>query len=255
MASDQRYGLEIFHLASPRALPRNNTLFILPPEENPVVSVGAPQAGARVSGWSETHPLTRYVNVSMLHPPYTRPLESRVPAHSILEGPSGSLALVFERDGFRYAVLGFDPLPFLGHQNLPMSIFTLNVLGWLGDGMTAVNQSTGEPLRLASELRRETLTPARNDDAPAGRTSQEAPVLFQGVYERFRNGKRELVAVNFDGPTESDLLNPTPVTLEEMTTQVGAVKGTWLLWPYVIMICLFLLTLEWFVNPPKVEGR
>jgi len=254
-ATDQKYGLEIFHLAAPRELPQNNALFILPPEDNPIVLLGAPEADVGVSSWSGIHPVTRYVNVPMLRPRYTRPLAPKVPAHSILDGPSGSLAVVFERNGFRYAVLGFDPLPFLGRQNLPMSIFTLNLLGWLRDGTAAANQATGAPLNLASEVRREVLTPARTDPAADSTAPEELPVLFQGVYERFRNGNRELVAVNFDAPAESDLLNPGEVVLEETTAEAGVVKGVRLLWPNIIVIAGFLLALEWFVQRPKLADR
>lgn len=252
-ATDQKYGLEIFHFAAPRELPQNNALFILPPEDNPLVRLGTPQADVGITSWTEVHPLTRYVNVSMLRPHYTRPLEAKVPAHSVLDGPSGSLALVFERDGFRYAVLGFDPLPFLGRRNLPMSIFTLNVLGWLRDGGAAVNQATGVPLNLASEVRRQALTPQRTDAAAGTTAGEEPPVLYQGVYERFRSGKRELVAVNFDAPRESDLLNPDAVVLARMTAEADLVRGARLLWPYIIAISLLLLAVEWLLQRPNLR--
>lgn len=251
-AADEKYGLEIFHFAAPRELPQNNALFILPPEDNPMVRLGAPEADKGVSSWSDVHPLTRYVNIAMLRPRYTRTLEPRLPARSILNGPSGPLAVVFERNGFRYAALGFDPLPFLGRRNLPMSIFTLNVLGWLRGGMAAVNQSTGVPLELAGDVR-QTLTPAAAGAPPEGTAPSRPPVLFQGVYERFRNGKRELVAVNFDAPRESDLLHPVPVVLEATAGQAGKAQGARRLWPYVIAICGLLLALEWFANPPRRE--
>lgn len=253
-AADEKYALEIFHLAAPRELPQNNALFVLPPEENPMVRLGVPEADAGVTGWSDVHPLTRYVNIAMLRPRYTRALEPKLPAHSILNGPSGPLAVVFERNGFRYAALGFDPLPFLGRRNLPMSIFTLNVLGWLRGGMAAVNQSTGVPLELAGDVERQTLTPAPTGAPPESTAPGEPPVLFQGVYERFRNERRELVAVNFDAPRESDLLDPLPVVLEETAGQAGTAHGARRLWPYVIALCGLLLALEWFVNPPKREG-
>jgi len=253
--ADQKSGLEIFHLSAPGELPRNNALFILPPDENPVVATGAPVADVRVSGWRDPHPLTRYVNFSMFRPRYSRPIESKVPAHTVVNSPVGPLALVFERDGFRYAVLGFDPLPFLGQQNLPMSILMLNLLGWLRDGMTAVNQSTGDPLNLAGDVRGHGLTPAPDGVARDDAGSPDSPALFQGVYERVQNGSREHVAVNLDAPRESDLLEPLPIVLDATPSNADAVTGYQPLWPYVIMLCLFLLILEWFVNPPKQAAR
>ena len=248
-AAHGKYGLEIFHLAAPGELPLSNALFILPPDENPLVSTGAPVANVRVSSWNDAHPSTRYVNFSMLRPRYARPVESKIPAHSIVDSPVGPLAVVFERDGFRYAVLGFDPLPFLGRQNLPMSIFTLNLLGWLQDGTTSVNQSTGEPLKLAKDARGSVLLPTSAGVAGKEPQARNLPALFQGVYERFQKGKRELVAVNFDTPVESDLLDPSPVVLEDIDRRTDAVTGYRQLWPYVVMFCLALLLLEWFINP------
>lgn len=256
LASDRRVGLEIFHLAAPRELPQNNALFILPPDQNPVVSTGAPVANIGVSGWSGAHPLTRYVNLSLLRPRYARPIKSKVPAHTVVNSPAGPLAVVFERDGFRYAVLGFDPLPFLGRQNLPMSIFTLNLIGWLRDGTTAVNQSTGDPLQLANDVRSGALTPTPPLDHGQGANAMKRhlPALFQGVYERVQNGRRELVAVNFDAASESDLLEPSPIVLDATGLDAERVTGYQRLWPYAIMVGLFFLTLEWFVNPPKQDG-
>ena len=255
-AVDSKVGLEMFHLAAPGELPQNNTLFILPPDKNPVVSTGAPVANVGVSGWSGAHPLTRYVNLALLRPGYARPIKSKVPAHTVVNSPAGALAVVFERDGFRYAALGFDPLPFLGRKNLPMSIFTLNLIGWLQDGTSAVNQSTGDPLNLASDARSGALPPKPDGvSADNPTTTRDSPALFQGVYERVQNGSRELVAVNFDAARESDLLEPSPIVLQAIGSNADAVTGHRTLWPYVIMLCLFLLTVEWFVNPPRQEAR
>ena len=73
------YGLEIFQFASPNTLPRNPALFTLPPENSPLVQLGAPLSSVSVTNWRESHVLTRYINFSLLHLPYARPLTPQVP--------------------------------------------------------------------------------------------------------------------------------------------------------------------------------
>ena len=63
------YGLEIFQFSSPNRLPRSPALFILPPENSPLVQLGPPLANINLSNWREPHVLTRYINFSLFHLP------------------------------------------------------------------------------------------------------------------------------------------------------------------------------------------
>ena len=74
--------------------------------------------------------LTRYVNFTLFRPTYARALRPQAAGQVILESPNGALVFAVEQRGTRYLTLGFDPLPYLGRENLPMSIFTLNFLDW-----------------------------------------------------------------------------------------------------------------------------
>ena len=140
------YGLEIFHYATPPVLPANPALFVLPPDENPLVDLAKPVSRPVVSSWREPHPLTRYVNFALFRPAFSRPLRPRISGESIIESPAGVLVFAAQQRGFRQAVLGFDIFPYLGRENLPVSVFTLNLLDWFFQGSGAKGRVTGAPL-------------------------------------------------------------------------------------------------------------
>jgi Ca-activated chloride channel family protein len=243
------YGLEIFHFATPAALPRNPTLFILPPQNNSLVDLAAPVANITVSNWREPHTLTRYVNFSLFRPAYARPLKPQSAGESIIESADGPLAFAVEHRGLRYLTLGFDPLPYLGRENLPMSIFTLNFLDWFFDA-SIKSQATGEPLALGR------IEPGDLIVSPKGETisltagyDYFAATFYQGIYERRRGGVKELSARNFQDQNESDLRAPTPIDLSGGTVQDGSTSVLFSFWPYLLTASILLLVLEWFASP------
>lgn len=243
------YGLEIFHFATPAALPRNPTLFILPPQNNSLVDLAAPVTNINVSNWREPHTLTRYVNFSLFRPAYARPLKPQSAGEAVIDSPNGALAFANQRQGVRYLTLGFDPLPYLGRENLPMSIFTLNFLDWFFDASMR-SQATGEPLALGR------IAPGDLIVSPKGETislkagyDYFAATFYQGIYERRRGGEKELSARNFQDQNESDLRAPTPIDLSGTTVQDGTTSVLFSFWPYLLIAAILLLLIEWFVSP------
>ncbi|MSP37541.1 MAG: hypothetical protein EXR70_03520 [Deltaproteobacteria bacterium] len=243
------YGLEIFHFATPAALPRNPTLFILPPQNNSLVDLGAPVANVNVSNWREPHTLTRYVNFSLFRPAYARPLKPESAGDVVIESPNGALAFTNERNGVRYLTLGFDPLPYLGRENLPMSIFTLNLLDWFFDaGMKS--RATGEPLALGKIVPGDLLiSPKGESIALTPGYDYFAATFYQGLYERRRGGEKELSARNFQDQSESDLRAPAPIDLNANSVVTGSTSVLFSFWPYLLIAVILLLLIEWFVTP------
>ena len=45
---------------------------------------------------------------------------------------------------------GFDPFPFLGQENLPMSIFTVNMIDWFFAFSGERGKATGEPIPVSA---------------------------------------------------------------------------------------------------------
>ena len=257
LVSPQTYGkgntgphdLEIFHYSAPAALPESDALMVLPPSQNPVVALGAASSRPPVSGWREPHPLTRYVNFSLFRPILARALKPLLFGETIIQGPDGPLSIALEHKGFRTLVLGFDPFPFLGRENLPMSIFTLNLLEWFHQAKTATGSATGEPLDLRPLRGEVLLTPAGEKIALQETSARFYRTYLQGLYQVTRGTERTLLAVNFQDGRESDLSNPAAIQLREEPAAVASRPFYAALWPYLLFVSLLLLLLEWFINP------
>ncbi|MGH7794143.1 MAG: vWA domain-containing protein [Candidatus Binatia bacterium] len=249
------YGLEIFHFSAPAQLPKNPALFILPPENNSLVNLGAPLSNVQVSSWREPHVLTRYVNFSLFRPTYARPLKPQSAGQVVIESPAGALVFAVERPGARYLTLGFDPLPYLGRENLPMSIFTLNFLDWFFASGGSRSQATGEPIPLTGVQSGDSLvTPADEKIALKSAFGSFAATFHQGIYRRVSGGASELYARNLDDLGESDLRTPTPIELRGEAANSGSASVLFSFWPYLLLASLLLLLVEWFINPRRARA-
>ena len=226
---------------------RSPALFVLPPKKNPLAAAGATVTRPEISAWRDAHPLTRYVNFSLFRLSYARSLKPLSPGDKIIESPQGPLAMAWENEGSRYLVLGFDPFPYLGRENLPVSIFTLNLLGWFRGGPGGSGAATGKPFPLA---------PGRSEGVVMIPTGERFTVgagarlfsrtFFQGLYEIIRGEERGLVAVNFNDIQESNLHDPLPIKLPAGEGGSAGPAFFFSLWPYLLLASLLLLLLEWF---------
>ena len=243
------YDLEIFHFATPAALPRTAALFVLPPQSSSLVDLAAPAPNISVSNWREPHRLTRYVNFSLFRPTYARALKPQTAGEIIIESANGPLAFAVERRGLRYLTLGFDPLPYLGRENLPMSIFTLNFLDWfLASGVGS--QATGEPIALGAIQPGDLITTPKGEKLSLKAGYDNFSGTFQqGLYQRSRGNQREWSARNLQDTNESDLRAPVPIELRGGATNVAVTSVLFSFWPYLLIASLVLLLIEWFVNP------
>jgi hypothetical protein len=246
------YGLEIFHFATPAQLPRNPALFILPPESSTLVNLGPPIFNVQISSWRESHGLTRYINFSLFRPTYARPLKPQSPGQIVIDSPAGALAFAIERPATRYLILGFDPLPYLGRDNLPMSIFALNFLDWFFESGGSRSQATGEPISLTGVQAGDALmTPAGEKLALKPSLGSFSGTFYQGIYQRVRGAASEFYARNLDSLGESDLRTPAPIELRGASGASGSASVLYSFWPYLLLASLLLLLLEWFINPRR----
>ena len=244
------YGLEIFHFAAPATLPDNPSLFILPPEANSVVEPGAPVGTVQVSSWREPHELTRYINFSLFRPAYARPLKPKTAGDIIIDSANGPLAFAVEHRAARYLFLGFDPLPYLGRENLPMSIFTLNFLDWFLDSAGTKAQGTAEPIAFGAVDSGDTLlTPAGKTIALNGRATVFQDTYEQGLYEWRHGRETRWFARNLTEEQESDLRAPRRIDLRDAVKTPGTSSAMLTFWPYLLIASLLLFFFEWFVSP------
>jgi Ca-activated chloride channel family protein len=251
-----RYDLEIFHLSSPATLPAAPSLLVLPPETNPMVQLGKPVSRVVVSDWREGHPLTRYLNLALFRPPYARPFKPKMPGETVIESPAGGLVFAAERQGVRYLALAFDPFPYLGRENLPISIFTLNFLDWFLDRAGVDGNATGEPIAVgASEQEGFMLTPKGEKQSLPPRSNRFTATFFQGIY-RLNNGRgSELFAANLQDPNESDLIKPAALEINDEANKTNTFSTLIYLWPYLLLLSLLVFITEWFFVPRVARSR
>lgn len=248
------HSLEIFHFSAPVLLPQKHALFVLPPKENPLVAVGGALSRPVISNWREPHPLTRYVNFALFRPAYARPLRPLSFGDALIESPEGAIAIGLEHQGFRYLVLGFDLFPYLGRENLPISLFTLNLLEWFYQGLGGSSTGTGEPLRLPAQPKIAILVTPNGEKFSLEQEQKLFSRTFsQGFYEVVRGEVKEILAVNLRDVRESDLANPLPIQLRGEPAASGSRSFFFSLWPYLLLLSILLLFLEWFFNPPATQ--
>ncbi|HYY24789.1 MAG TPA: VWA domain-containing protein [Candidatus Udaeobacter sp.] len=246
------YGLEIFHFSTPAVLPRTPALFILPPDNNSLVQLESPMSRPMVSSWREPHPLTRYVNFALFRPSYARSLKPKAAGESIIESPNGPLAFAAENQGVRHLVLGFDPFPYLGRENLPVSIFTMNFLDWFFDSAAGKELATGKPLSLGVTRPGDWLiTPQGEKISLKPGSNNFSQAFYQGIYQLNRAGERESFAINLQDPGESDLREPSPIEIRGEETSSASPSLLFSFWPYLLLASLLLMLIEWFVNPRR----
>ncbi|MBM2806092.1 MAG: BatA protein [Deltaproteobacteria bacterium] len=244
------FGLEIFHFAAPAGLPQNSALFILPPESSSLVDLGAPFNDVNITNWRDPHTLTRYVNFNLFRPSYARPLKPQSVGEIVVESSKGPLAFSVERQGLRYLTLGFDPFPYLGRDNLPMSIFTLNLLDWFFESQGEKGRATGTPIPLGKAREGDRIvTPADKNIAAAPGANYFGGAFYQGIYQLRRNGEIERFARNLQDSNESDLRAPAPIELRSGAATSSETSVLFSFWPYLLIASLLLLMLEWFLNP------
>jgi Ca-activated chloride channel homolog len=250
------FGLEIFHYSAPALLPLNPSLLVLPPDSNPVVKLAAPITRPVASGWRESHPLNRYLNLALFRPAYARPLIPQTAGETIIETAQGPLAFTIEHQGTRLLVLGFDPFPYLGRENLPMSIFTLNLLDWFVSAGRGKGRATGEPVALGAAQQESVLTTPRGEKHVAKSASTSfTNTFYQGIYQLNRGGDRQFLAINYQSASESDLLDSKPIELKPTESVINSSSTLFSFWPYLVMASLLLFIVEWFFVPPADRRR
>ncbi len=239
--------LAIFEFAAPKELPTVNTMLVMPPAGDPVFGFkSASVEPVQITGWSPVDSLTDAVNFRLLNIRQGEIFGTHPWLESAVDGAGGSLLLRGERQGHRFVATGFNPFPYLGKGNLPMSILTLNVLGYLaGVGANSGGYRTGEPW----------LVPAGVHDVvvPSGKTVAAKPgtlftnVAAQGIYHLLGPGKLDTArAVNLADLTVSDFENVPPLKIESPNIHATpeSLNEKAPLTAYILAAILALLALE-----------
>ena len=126
------------------------------------------------------------------------------------------------------------------------------VLSWFGGGRQSYRSAPHLWLCAAGNF----LVTPRGDKITLHPGVNNFPsTYFQGIYQVDRGAQRELFAVNLKNTSESDLRQPTPIELRDVSSGGGRVSALFSIWPYLLLTSLFLLLVEWFVNPRLLRTR
>ena len=207
--------LAIFEYATPKTLPAVNSMIVMPPPSDPVFGLlVTPAAQIQIAGWRQTDTLTDSVNFRLLTLRSGEYFGTHPWMSEIVSGDGGALLLKGERGGHRFVATGFNPFPYLGRRNLPMSVLTLNAISYLaGLGSSSSGYRTGQPWLVPAGVQSVVLPSGKKIAAQPGTLFTE--VSEQGVYELIGPaGAKTPRAVNLADLTESDLSNSPALKVE-----------------------------------------
>jgi len=248
-----QFAFVLFHLTAPDTLPPTNAAFLLPPEGNTLFTLGKTTIRVQVTQWVTAHPLTSYVTFSLFSPAYAQALQPTGWAQPVVSATVGPIVLAGEQEGRRYVVTGFDVLPYLGKKNLPVSIFTLNLLGWLANQAgqpPSLKTGTSLPLAEASA------TVRSPDGETAAPTGGMVILRKQGVYTISEYGVERRVAVNLANEQESRLARPLRLHPLTAPAPIAPETASRPLWPWLLLGALLLLVLDrWLGARPRTRKQ
>jgi hypothetical protein len=211
--------LAIFEYATPKTLPAVNTMLVMPPPGDPVFGLPVtPAAQIQIAGWRQTDTLTDSVNFRLLTLRGGEYFGTHPWMSEVVSGDGGAILLKGERGGHRFVATGFNPFPYLGRRNLPMSVLTLNAISYLaGLGSSSAGYRTGQPWLVPAGVQSVVTPSGKKIAAQPGTLFTE--VSEQGVYELIGPGGAKLPrAVNLADLTESDLSNSPALKIEAFGT-------------------------------------
>jgi hypothetical protein len=236
-----RFPFVIFHLTAPESLPLTNAAFLLPPEGNALFPLGQAAPQPEITQWTVGHPLASYVNFGLLQPAFGQAFLPLAWSTPIIHATVGPVVVAAEQRGYRYAAVGFDLLPYLGKRNLPASILTLNLLGWLaGQAGQPPSLKTGASLSLHGAAAQ-----VSGPDGTLLSTNGERVLLLkQGVYRVTEQGDERQLAVNLSNPQEVQLRRPLQLAVSTQSDAVSEQTADRPVWPWIIVGVLLLLGIE-----------
>jgi hypothetical protein len=209
------FDLAIFEYAAPKEIPGVNTMLVMPPPGDPVFGLTVtPTAKVQIAGWRTTDTLTDSVNFRLLSLRGGEYFGTHPWMSQVVGGDGGAIVLKGERGAHRFVATGFNPFPYLGRRNLPMSVLTLNAISYLaGLGVSSNGYRTGQPWLVPAGVERVILPSGSAVAAHPG--TLFTAVSEQGVYELVGpGGAKTPRAVNLADLTESDLSSSAPLKVE-----------------------------------------
>jgi hypothetical protein len=258
----QPFDLYILDRWLPASLPPGDLLIINPPRSTDFFTVGPESSQAANIQVTRSDPRAQFLdfrNVNILAYNQITDVNWAEPLVSAEDGP---LVLVGEIDGRQIAIFTFD----IHNSDLPLQIawpvLMANLLDWFApQNIVTVADSlgVGDPLvvrpPLTAETVRVTLPDGTSRDLPVDRqTVVFAGTDQTGIYtlEVIEGGvvvQRQPFTVNLFAPEESDIAPRQTIQIGQTTITPGEREeiGQMEFWPWVALIALIVLLIEWYV--------
>lgn len=208
----------LFYKSAPETLPARDALFILPPTGKGLFNVQQRASNPQISLYDSANPLLSYVRVNILQLREAYPITALPWAPPVIDSTAGPLLIAGERRGHRYAVVGFEILPFEGRRSPGPSVLLLNTLKWLSnEGMTGNSRQTEASLDTDKPfLMGEYILTLPGYTGPSSLSPGNDILPVPGIVRcDLSDGTQRLVAVNFFSEEESNTLSISPITLKE----------------------------------------
>jgi hypothetical protein len=199
-----------------------------------------------LTGWPPVDPLTDGVNFRLLNMRSGEYFGLHPWMDEVIGGAEGALLMEGNRQGRRFVASGFNPFPYLGRGNLPMSILTLNLLGYLAGAATQTAAlRTGEIWNVPADIT-QIVSPSGSKQAVRGGESFSS-ASTQGIYQLIgADGHIMVRAVNLADLSTSDLERAASLKIESAPTGMAAEQSfvKVVLMPYVLIAIMVLIVLE-----------
>jgi hypothetical protein len=130
----KEFRLIIFHAVCPGTQPGVPSLIISPPLDCNLFPGQKEVSNPVFSSWKTENAITSYLNFNLIRPNRSVVFQPSNWAETVISVEQGPALLAGEKDGIRYAVSGFELLPFEGKSTPAVSILTLNLFSWLSSG-------------------------------------------------------------------------------------------------------------------------
>lgn len=257
----QQFDLYILDRWLPETLPDGDLLFINPPESRDLFTVGPTIEDLTSITVLRNDPRTQFLDFDSVNILEYSQISDVGWATPLVSAGDDPLVLVGEIDGRQVAILSFD----IHNTDLPLQIswpvLMANLMDWFSP-QTVISTSdltVGDLLTVRPPLSAERVLVTQPDGTQQAVPLEGPSAIFTGTNQIGVYGlevlqgdtvtQREVFTVNLFDPLESNIQPQSAITLGQTTIssdvrdEIGQVE----IWPYVALLGLLLLLLEWYV--------
>lgn len=270
------YDCVIFDQCAPENMPECNTVFIgsLPTSEKWQAS--EKQFPTLVVDTDNSHPLMYNVQMGNVLIIESNQLTGPKGMVTLMESTSGAIMSVGPRGGFEDLVIGFPIIEYSDEgdemhnsdwpNHLSFPLFMQNVVIALGGGARFDSTQGTKPGKLVN-IKTRTPTSIVEVRDPAGDTTElrargDRTFVYgnadsTGIYsviDKESDLQDQMFPVNLMDSRESNLAvrEKLEIGYDEISGSTETIPETKQFWPWLVLICLFVLIMEWFIYNRRV---